>query len=57
VAKSPAKPETKTERADREARERLNDADMDLFDRFMEKLIAVPKEEIDKVFAPPKRGR
>jgi hypothetical protein len=57
VAKSPAKAETKAERADREARERLENADMGLFDRFMKKLVAVPKEEIDKVVAPPKRGR
>jgi hypothetical protein len=57
VEKSPAKPETKTERADREARERLEHADMDLFDRFFDKLVAIPKEEIDKAVAPPKRRR
>jgi hypothetical protein len=54
-----AKPKTKpeTEQADREARDRLKHPDMDLFDRFMDKLIAVPKEEIDKMVPPPKRGR
>jgi hypothetical protein len=56
VVKSPAKAETKAERADREARERLKHPDMKLFDRFIEKLLTIPKEEIDKV-APPKRGR
>jgi hypothetical protein len=39
VAKKRVKPETKTERADREARERLEHADMDLFDRFMPELL------------------
>lgn len=56
MAKKPAKAETKTERADREAREKLEHADIGIFDRFMKKLIAVPKEQLYKV-APPKRGR
>jgi hypothetical protein len=34
-----AKAETKAERADREARKRLEHADMALFDRFMKKLV------------------
>jgi hypothetical protein len=58
VAKSLAKRTTKpeTERADREALERLKHPDMKLFDRFIEKLVAIPKEEIDKLIAPPKRN-
>ena len=40
VAKSPAKAETKAGRADREARERLEHADMGLFDRFMRRLVS-----------------
>jgi hypothetical protein len=54
-----AKPKTKpeTEQADREAHGRLENPDMDLFDRFIDKLVAVPKEEIDKMVAPRKRSR
>jgi hypothetical protein len=50
VAKKPAKPETKTQRADREAREKLEHADMGLFDQFMKKLIsaAEPKPRTAK---------
>jgi hypothetical protein len=39
MLKKPAKPETKTERADREACEKLQNPDMDLFDRFMKRLL------------------
>jgi hypothetical protein len=39
VAKKRAKVSEKIERADREARERLEHADMNLFDRFMRKLV------------------
>jgi len=42
VEKPPAKPETKVERADREAHDQLKHADMDLFDKFMKKLIHQP---------------
>jgi hypothetical protein len=52
---SPAKEETKQERVDREARERLAHADMRLFDRFMKKLVDLPKEKTEA--PPPKRGR
>jgi hypothetical protein len=48
-----AKPETKTERADREARERPEHADMGLFDRFMKKLISTPQEIIKKGRSKP----
>jgi hypothetical protein len=43
---SPAKEETKQEREDREARERLGNPDMGLFDRFMKKLVDLPKEKL-----------
>jgi hypothetical protein len=43
---SPAKEETKLERAEREAHERLENPDMDLFDRFMKKLIDIPRERL-----------
>jgi hypothetical protein len=46
VPKSQAKVETKQERADREARERLDNPDMNLFDRFMRRLVGIPKERI-----------
>jgi len=42
---SPAKEETKQERTEREARKRLTNPDMDLFDRFMRKLVDLPKEK------------
>jgi hypothetical protein len=51
---SPAKEETKQEREDREARERLENPDMGLFDRFMRRLIDLPKEKTKP--PPPKRG-
>jgi hypothetical protein len=41
---SPAKAETKREREERQARERLKNPDMGLFDRFMKKLFDVPKK-------------
>jgi hypothetical protein len=52
VPKSQAKPETKQERAELEARERLAHPDMNLFDRFMKKLIGIPKDQLKN--APPK---
>jgi hypothetical protein len=54
VPKSQAKVETKQERAEREARERLENADMNLFDRFMKKLIGVPTDKTEA--SSPKRG-
>jgi hypothetical protein len=43
VPNSPVKAETKQKRADREVRDRLEHPDMNLFDRFMKKLIKMPK--------------
>jgi hypothetical protein len=49
VAKKRAKPETKTESADREARKKLEHADMELFDRFMKELVArKPPQKTEK---------
>jgi hypothetical protein len=48
VPESQAKVETKRERADREARERLENADMNLFDRLMKKLIGQPSDKTRK---------
>ena len=56
MLKRRAKVSEKTERADRDAQEQLEHPDMDAFDRFIEKLLTVSKEEIDKL-APAKRKR
>jgi hypothetical protein len=57
VPRKQAREETKTERADREARDRLEHADMELFDRFMKKLISSsePKSSKTKSKNQPKK--
>jgi hypothetical protein len=54
MPKSPAKAETTREREEREARDRLEHADMNLFDRFMKKLVSMPREFMPST--PKKRG-
>jgi hypothetical protein len=58
MAKRTAEPKSKssTAKKDAELRELLDKPDFPSFDKMMKKLIAVPKDQIDKS-APPKRGR
>lgn len=58
MAKPTTGPKLKSSTAKRDAelRKLLDKPDFPSFDKMMKKLIAIPKEEIDKV-APPKRGR
>jgi hypothetical protein len=58
MAKRITEPKSKssTAKKDEELRNLLDKPDFPSFDRMMKKLIAVPKEEIEKV-APSKRAR
>lgn len=58
MAKRTTEPKSKssTAKKDAELRKLLDKPDFPSFNRMMKKLVAIPKEEIEKV-APPKRGR
>jgi hypothetical protein len=58
MAKPTTEPKSKsnTAKKDAELRKLLDKPDFPSFDKMMKKLIAVPKEQIDKL-ASPKRGR
>jgi hypothetical protein len=57
MAKRTAEPKSKssTAKKDAELRKLLDKPDFPSFDRMMKKLVAIPKEEIDKL-ALPKKG-
>ena len=59
MAKPTTEPKLKssTAKKDAELRKLLDKPDFHSFDSMMKKLVAIPKGEIGKQLAPPKRGR
>jgi hypothetical protein len=53
LTSSPKSP--KQEAFERDAREKLENADMDAFDRMMKRLIDVPKAKVDGPISQPKK--